>query len=322
MVIPICSRGTFISPPEGLETMRQKTNSLPMIGLCVLVLAIATGCGTGLVNQMKWMAPTVRAHPQLQGKLASIKTVAVMPPGVTVYQIAVGRAIQVMDEETAVARPTLATAIEQELGRDAGVVFTPFPSSLASLDASRDPAAARLTAELEDTQALFEAVSASIVLHTYYHGEGALYDWRFVEKLKNFDYSLGPDVQQFAKLANADALLFISGVDHISTGGRKARIKARMVLLPLITSPTILLQAPPFFLPPGNTALSVALVDATTGALLWYNVAAFQGGVHSLTDPHSVTDLTAQVLMDFPLVTRPTRKEHDQNAWPIGLGPR
>ncbi len=293
-------------------------NRLPMIGFCMLTLAIMAGCAPSLRDIVRAMAPTVRANPQLQEKLASIKTVAIMPPGATVYEIAVGGATQVMEEETAAARPILATAIEQELGRDARVVFTPFPAQAAGLDASLDPTAARLTADLEDTQALFEAVSASIVLHTYKHREGALSDWRFAEKLTNFDYSLGPDVQQFAKLANADGLLFISGVDQRLSGGHKTLIGVVVLALFLPTFGRSIMALPALV---GPTALSAALVDATTGALLWYNVAGLHGGMRSLTNPDSVTDLTAQVFKDFPLGTRPTRKESDRSAWPSTPGP-
>ena len=92
---------------------------------------------------------------------------------------------------------------------------------------------------MEDTQALFEAVSASVLLHTYSRSTWIRKydsDQTFPEKLKNFDYSLGPEVQRLAKLANADALLFTSGVDHISTGGRKGLI----FLEALIFSPVLL----------------------------------------------------------------------------------
>jgi len=291
-----------LSRLEAMEEGRRKR--LPIIGLYMLVLVIATGCAPRMVDIVRSFAPTVRAHPQLQQRLASIKTVAVMPPGVAIYQVAVGGATKVTDEEATAAKRTVATAIEQELGRDAGVVFTPFPSSSVGLDVSSDPTAAGLKDELADTQALFGAVSASIVLHTYYHDEGAFSDWRFVEKLTNFDYSLGPDVQRLSKLANADALLFTSGVDHNLSGGLKALTTAGVLAIMLLS------QGQASFRPIGAelTRLSVALVDAATGALLWYNVAGFQGGVYSLTDPHSVTDLTAQVLKDFPLGMRPTRK--------------
>jgi len=276
------------------------------MGLCLLVLAIVAGC-----------APArFRANPQLQEKVHSIKTVAIMPPSIKLYALSIGGNTQLMDEPTAPAEQIVAATIEKELERHAGVVFKPFPSPTAILATSSDLAAVGLKDELQDTQALFEAVSASVILHTYKPEDAP--DQRFPEKLKNFDYSLGPEVQRLAKLANADVLLFISGVDHISTGGRKA-----------VMSGVALLCTAGFLVNPiqaamclaslsGRAILRAALVDATTGALLWYNI----GSGVSLTSLDQATDLAEQVFQDFPLGTRPTRKEHDQGAWPIGLGPR
>ena len=275
-----------------------------MIGLYMLILAIVAGCGPA----------RFRVHPQLQEKVHSIKTVAIMPPSIKLYALSIGGNTQLMDEPTAPAEQIVAATIEKKLERHAGVVFKPFPSPTAILAASSDLAAG-LKDELEDTQALFEAVSASVLLHTYGDGDPKEI---FPEKLKNFDYSLGPEVQRLAKLADADALLFVSGVDHISTGGRKA-----------VMSGVALLCTAGFLVNPiqaamclaslsGRAILRAALVDATTGALLWYNI----GSGVSLTSLDQATDLAEQVFQDFPLGTRPTRKEDDQNAWPIGLGPR
>lgn len=293
MFIPTWSTDRFISPPKGLEAMRKRQrNRLLMIGRCLVTLAIMTGCAT-----------TARPHPQLQEKLASIKTVAIMPPGVTVYQLGVTGAPQVMEEEAAAAKQIVSTAIERELGRHAGVVFKPFPSPSAILDTGLDPAAARLATELEDTQALFEAVSGSIWLHTYNPGVGAGQDWRFTEKLTNFDYSLGPDVQHFAKLANADALLFSSGVNYIPTRGMVALTTLGNFMAFL--SPTDVVANPGslhFWAPatPSPRGLSVALVDARTGALLWYNF--FQGGSFTRdADPDFAADLVERIFQYLPL---------------------
>lgn len=303
---------------------KRKGNRLPMIGLCLVTMAIATGCTRSWGEIVRAMEPTVRAHPQLQEKLVSIKTVAIMPPGVTVERLGAWLALSgipraVMEEETAAARRTLATAIEQELGRHAGVVFTPFPALSAGLDASRDPMASRLTAELEDTQALFETVNTSIILHTTYKYRY----FRFVEKLTNFDYSLGPDVQQFAKLANTDALLFTAGIDLRLSGGEKTlRVLANLPLyfLELLGGGSSGGGGLPLV---GPTTLSVALVDASTGTLLWYNVVGdpSSSGGHSLTNPYSVTNLIAQLLEDFPLGTRLPRNEYDGGAWSSTPGP-
>ena len=230
-----------------------------------------------------------------------------MPPGVKVYQLAVGGGTQLMDEETFAATHTVTAAIEKELGRHAGVVLKQFPSPTAILDTSSDLAAAGLKDELEDTLALFEAVSASVLLHPY---RDPREKQTFLEKLKNFDYSLGPDVQQFAKLAHADALIFVSGVDHILTGGRKALIA--LGVLGLAISPAhLLLAAVATAGAPEPETLSVALVDGKTGALLWYKVS----GYGDLTDPDGAAALAERVFEDFPVGRRPTR-ENDRSGSP------
>jgi hypothetical protein len=298
MVIPICSKGRFISPPKGLEAMRKsKANNLPMIGLSMLILAIMAGC----------VPAHFRAQPQLEEKVQSIHTVAIMPPSIKFYALSIGGNTQLMDEPTASAKQIVAAAIEKELGRHAGVVFKAFPSPSAILDTNSDLTAAGVKDELQDTQALFEAVSASVILHTYKPEDAP--DQRFPEKLKNFDYSLGPEVERFAKLADADALLFVSGVDHISTGGRKAMMSGVAVLCTAGFLFNPIAAAMCLASLSGRAILSVALVDATTGALLWYNV---NGGT-SLTYPEYVADLAAQVFEDFPLGTRPTRNEYGRS---------
>jgi len=287
---------------------KSKANNLPMVFLYMLILPIMAGCA----------AARFRAHPQVQEKVTSIKTVAIMPAGIKVYELSVGGGTQLMDEETAAATHTVAEAIEKELGRHAGVVFTPFPSPSAILDTSSDPAQGEIRAELEDTQALFEAVSASVLLHTYKHDP----DQTFPEKLKNFDYSLGPEVQRLAKLANSDALLFVSGVDHISTGGRKALLFLEMLILsPIVLHPGggAIALAGHMASRAGRAILSVALVDGKTGALLWYNV---DHGT-PLTYPEYGAVLAERVFENFPLgATPPTRNEYDRSGWPSGMGPR
>ena len=282
-----------------------KANNLPMVFLYMLILAIVAGC-----------APAhFRANPQLQEKVQSIKTVAIMPPGIKVYQVAVGGDTQLMDEPTAAAKQIVSAAIEKELGRHAGVVFKPFPSPSAIPGSGSDLAAAGVKDELEDIQALFDVVSASVELHTYtdHRVEGGTFmDQTFPEKLKNFDYSLGPEVEWVARLANADALLFVSGVDHISTGGRKAL----MVLEVLIASAAGGKGVGVALLPPGTTTLNVALVDATTGALLWYIVVGGETD-YTLTSPFYAALLARLVFENFPVgATPPTRNEYDSSCLP------
>jgi hypothetical protein len=265
----------------------------------MLILAIVAGC-----------APAFRAHPQLEEKVKSIKTVATVPPRIKVYQLLfVDGDAQLMDDPTAAATQNVAIAIEKELSHHSSFVFKPFPAPSAILDTSSDPTAASVQEELEDTQALFEAVSASVLLHTYGPGGGGPTDQTFPEKVKNFDYSLGPDVQRLAKFANADAFLFISGVDRVPIMGQVVGSVVGTFLLMAVTAP--LGGCPGCGIPVGSsTILSVALVDARTGALLWHNVFSRREiWGHYLANPQRAADMVERVFKGFPESGRPTRNQ-------------
>jgi hypothetical protein len=223
------------------------------------------------------------------------------------------------DDLSAAATQHVARAIDEKLKGRTGFVFTPFPSSTVVAETGGDPAATSVKDELEDTRALFEAVSVSVLLHTYEPQVKNAPDQRFPEKVKNFDYTLGPDVARLAKLANSDALLFVSGIDHFSTGGRKALMTLAILLQ--VAAQAALRAAPgpggvsggfsvapppsaympiPIVAPQwGTTSLSAALVDGGTGAILWYSVVGFRAW-SSLTDPASAAGLVEEVFEGFP----------------------
>jgi hypothetical protein len=50
----------------------------------------------------------------------------------------------------------------------------------------------------------------------------------------------------------------------------------------------------------GATNLCMALVDAETGEILWYNRHGSRGD-HDLRDPINTTDLVKQLMRDFPI---------------------
>jgi hypothetical protein len=233
---------------------RVKILSLLLVGL------LFTGCA---------VAPTFRAHPQLDEKIRTTKTVMMIHPKVDVYQITAGGVKEKMDEWSSEARKNVITAIEEELGGRLGIVFKTL---------SEDSLPMEVESNFEQTRALFDAIDKSIIIHTY-----GLPANRFPEKIKDFDYSLGPEVKGLAE--QADALLLISCVDHISTEGRKALMFTAAIL-------GVYIQG-------GITAVSVALVDANSGSVLWYN---FKGseGAHDLRDQESAKSLVKDLLKDFP----------------------
>jgi len=220
--------------------------------------------------------PLYRAHPDMEKRAKTIRTVVVLPPRIDVFQISAGGLREKMDEWSIQGRKNIAAAIEEELKGRARI-------QVRSLE---NPLPREVESNVEETYALFDAVETSVLLHTYGPPEH-----RFEEKIRNFDYTLGKEVQGLRR-AKADVLILVRGVDHISSGGQKA-VQAVGVLAGLAMGTWSGVSG-------GITAAAVALVDAQTGAVLWYNRAWSDGG-YDLRDPAGAASFV-KVLMDgFPI---------------------
>lgn len=221
-------------------------------------------------------APQFRSHPQLNEKLGQTRTITVVPLNIEVYQLSAGGVKEKIDEWCFLARRNVLTAVEEELKQIPLLNLKSFSETAMSEDQKSN---------LEQTGALFDAISSSIILHTY-----GPPDHRFPEKIQNFDYSLGHEVSEFSE--QTDALLLVQAVDHISTAGRKALQAGSVILGALVgvaVNPNL-----------GVTAVSIALVDARTGDILWYNFHG-SGGAHDLRNPIDATILVKNILSPLPL---------------------
>jgi hypothetical protein len=230
----------------------------------------------GLLISACATAPRYRAHPQLNSKIKKVKTITVIPLKVEVYQVTAGGVKEKMDEWCTQAKRNVLTAIEGELESRPLLNIKSFSETFMSDDQRFN---------LEQTGALFNAINSSIIIHTY--GQPV---HRFPEKIKNFNYTLGPEVRQLSD--QADALLFVRGVDNIATAGRKA-VQAGSVILGALVG----VQVTPNL---GGTAVNLALVDANTGDVLWYNFHA-SAGDHDLRNPIDTTAMVMDILKDFPI---------------------
>jgi hypothetical protein len=181
-----------------------------------------------------------------------------------------------MDEWTLQAKRNVMTAIQEEMKTKPMLFTKPFEESLLSVENQNN---------LYETSALYDAVSSSIMFHTY-----GLPEHRFQEKITNFDYSLGPEIKELA--GDVDAVLFVSCVDHIASAGRKALQTGGIILSALLGANV----GPPM----GVTTISIALVDANSGFILWYNMHS-SGGDHDLRDPINTTTLVKNLLEDLPI---------------------
>lgn len=233
--------------------------------LCVI--SIFAGCAT---------APNYRSNPQFSDQIKTAKRIVLIPLRTDVYQLTAGGVKEKMDEWTQQAKRNVMTAIQGELERKPMLSIKPFDELLLSSEKK---------ANLIETSALYDAVSSSILFHTYGQPPNL-----FAEKIKNFDYSLGPEVKQLA--GDVDAVLFFSCVDHIATAGRKA-VQAGSIILGALVGVSITPNM-------GTTSISVALVDANSGFIMWYN-AHSSGGDHDLRNQINTTTLVKQLLKDLPI---------------------
>ena len=234
-----------------------------LVLLSVLCLGLLAGC----------VAAPYRADPQFPVRSRAIRTVAMVPPDVKVYSLGAGGTRELMDEWSETARKNMIAAIARQ--SVAGVGF-----ALKEFDPAGSPQA---KAELEDVRPLFEAVTLSAVAHTYGQTN------QFETKKERFEYSLGP-LPALAEASQADALLFVYAMDHISTGGRVA-LNVLMVILGAAARTAIVPAG-------GATIVFTALVDQKSGDLLWFDVRGSRGA-HDLREPTSVEGLVADAFADY-----------------------
>jgi hypothetical protein len=262
------------------------SNSKSLSMLCLAAVAcVLSGCIT---------AVSYRANPRFQDQASSIHTVALLPSEIKVYQIDAGGVREEIAEWSTQARNNLIAALDNELRRK-----TQF-----SLRIEDQESLAEEKARLEETRALYTAVSAMIRLHTYPNPN--IPSYLFEEKLKSFDYSLGNEISDLAD--GADALLLLDAQDHVWTPGRQA-LQALGVILGIGAGAATGVVVIPIM--GGGTGVSAALVDSRTGDILWINAVGSRAG-KDLRDPGSAREIVSELFKDFPSYGRQSKEEKAQ----------
>lgn len=236
---------------------RQK-KSLGFLALLCL-LFIAFGCA----------AKTYRAHPELEIRSKAIKNPGVISPDVKIFELTAGGIRELRDDWRKKGEENVLSAVTESL-REKEI-------EIKTLTVDED-----IQEEMEDIEALYRAVSISIILHTYG-------PFVFPEKKKNFDYSIG-SIERILEKFGSDALIFTYGFDEISTKGRKA-LKVASIVAGAFTGVVIMPRS-------GITVVSVALVDAS-GTIFWYSIKGSEGG-YDLRKHKSTSKLVKDILSGFP----------------------
>ena len=215
----------------------------------------------------------VRAHPNLASKLLGIKTVLLLPPRISMYEIGAGDTPEKMEDWGTAAQQNVIQAME---ARAATLHLTRLDEQ--SLDkAARD--------NYDETRLLYEVVGGSISFHTFDYNCPC----HFPEKAREFVYSLGSEIQKLAP--QADAFLLIEGFDQRSSGGRLALQAARLLIgaaLGVVATG-----------PRGANLTTVALVESKTGTILWFYRTLYS---YDLREATSASMFVGDVLKEFPTI--------------------
>jgi hypothetical protein len=239
-----------------------------------------------------------RENPRFQEQAQQIHTIAIFPSEVKVYQIDAGGTREEIAEWSAQAGTNVVSALENELRT----------KTKATVNVVSEESLVEEKTRLQETRALYDAVSTMISLHTYPNPNNP--SFFFEEKQKNFDYSLGSEVGSLAN--GAEVLLFFNAEDHVWTGGRQALQALGVILgvgVTVMTPPVPVLFVPRMS---GGTAVKAALIDSATGDILWIN-AVGAGAGKDLRDPASASAMVSELFKDFPVsYGRGTKEQESQ----------
>lgn len=232
-----------------------------LASLAALLIALA-GCSTPTTYLARPLAePAAPALPL---------RVLLVPPEVNVVEVTVGGIGEKDAEWSRQAADNLLASLRGHVSKGDLFELVPMPE---------------LTQEEKDAvdahRAMFELVAASaseyaLSTHTF---------WK--ERAAKLHYTVGPGLGFLARKSGADAALFISAEDAVSTGGRLAVLVATVFMfgMPAIT--------------PGYSYLAAGIVDLSSGNLLWHN---FDWNIarRDLRKPQDAEGLLTEVLASFP----------------------
>lgn len=257
-----------------MKNLGKNKSSKILVPAITLICILTSGCAT----------TTFKAHPFLDERIKPVRTIAVMPMDIEVYKITAGGVKELIDEYIQETKNNIKVALDNELTVENSYRLLYLPDIEKISDYQKK-------AFFRSGLALYAALDTSIIAHTYppnmeyiIPGSGI-----FKDKLKNFDYTFGSNLSEINSYIDNDVLLFVRGGDYLSSGGRIAfQIWATIITLGGYT-PTR--AGPPH--------LSIALVDAKTGDILWYNFYCPQRG-YNFRNQESVKDFVKVLLRGFP----------------------
>ncbi len=210
--------------------------------------------------------------PNFKQEYKAKKNIIVVPPKIKVYEISAAGEEE-MKEWSQLATSNMKQSLEEILASRNLI------NSYNILDL--DTITEEDKTHIVNTNNLMYRVATSI---TYHALENSFF--KFDEKIKNFDYSIGDALAENSN--EGDVYLFINAFDKVQSSGKVAVETAKLVIGALFG-----IAAGDFG---GLTYSNIALVDAKTGKILWYNYYISKGQVD--LREHSGTNEVVKVLLD------------------------
>lgn len=247
--------------------------AVPLTG-CLFLGGCATEKSTSVSTDPGTSSSQTPAPPIPQGPLAGHKRFTIFPLSFSVYETSAGEVTEKIPEWSEQAQKHLLQAVVTEWGAHADLKADPF---------SVDHLTPEQLEQVREKQALFLAVSHSVGNHIKNTGQA-----HFPERTFQ-DYTFGSDLAALAP--EADSVIFLTGVDQISSGGRIAKQVVG----------TILLAALGVIASPGGgiTAGSIGVVEVKTGKLLWWNAMARYSQLDT-REPEGAAALVKELTQGLP----------------------
>jgi hypothetical protein len=218
------------------------------------------GCASNSSTPDPTSEPTSMAFvdPSFRVRQGEIKRITVLPTKFTVYKLTAGNKLEPDEAWSNSTQNVVALAFQEEL--QSRVV--PEITSLREEDIPVEQ-----KQPVEYFQNRMREVDNKLRLNFYKNFRNAAGSTAEQHPEAGASgYSLGPRVKLIA--GEADALLFVSGLDARSTGGRKA-LQGGLLLFGAAVG-AVTGYMPVQMLGSVQTTLSMALVDANTGTILWH----------------------------------------------------
>ncbi|QKF81322.1 hypothetical protein [Halarcobacter ebronensis] len=194
--------------------------------------------------------------PNFKQEYQTKKRIVIVPPSVKMYEISTGGVEEEISDWSKLAMENMQKSIINNLPKEQQLKYEVINySTLPEFEKEL----------ITNSNNLLFRISPSIHQHALKISVA-----KFDEKIENFDYTIGDVLSNISE--TGDIYLFLNAEDRVQTSGKKAAEVTKAIIGALLFGVGVGDIG-------GITFSSVAMVDAKTGKLMWYNYYISKGAV-------------------------------------------